>query len=102
MENAAGWTRQEVELENAEALRAKDKIIDSQDKHLRRLAGDLEYERKRLRQAKQGSQRIRDERDDLRRQVKSSAHTIAVQREAFAHAGEDQGGALAGRAELEK
>ena len=102
MENAAGWTRQEVELENAEALRAKDKIIDSQDRRLRRLTGDLEYERKRLRQVKQESQRIRDEREDLRRQVKSSAHTIAVQREAFARAGEDQRSALAGRGELEK
>ena len=32
MENAVGWTRREMELESAEALQEKDRIIASRDR----------------------------------------------------------------------
>ena len=47
MENAVVWTRHEVELESAEALREKDRAIASRDRQITGLKDDLNHERER-------------------------------------------------------
>ena len=99
MENAVGWTRREVELESAEALREKDKIIASRDRQITGLNDDLNHERECRGQARRDFQRARDERDELAAQIARMNAAIDAQKMALAVAEEFKKEAVAFRDE---